>query len=134
MDQEEMVATDLTQKMIDAGAVLIRKLDERGIQPDAAFWYYFPDTSAWKLVIAEIKVGQTGPRQAYQDMQKLLAESRSDIPFISLDDIALTEPDAPLVALLRIAIRTGPAISGIRFRHNVINGIFIEDAYIYRLM
>jgi hypothetical protein len=39
-----------------------------------------------------------------------------------------------MITLLRVALRTGPGIGGIRFSSNVINGTLIEDAYIYRLM
>ena len=46
--------------------------------------------------------------------------------------MSFSVPDAPVVALLRTAIRTGPGISGIRFKNNVIDGTLIEDAYIYR--
>jgi hypothetical protein len=35
-----MVATTLTKEMIESGGVLVRKLDEQGFQPDAAFWLY----------------------------------------------------------------------------------------------
>ena len=53
---------------------------------------------------------------------------------ISLDDIAVSKPKNPLLKLLKIAIKTGPAISGIRFTNNVINGQLIKDAHIYRLL
>jgi hypothetical protein len=39
-----------------------------------------------------------------------------------------------LVQLLRPVIGTGPGICGIRLTQNVIDGVLIEDAYIYRLM
>jgi hypothetical protein len=129
-----MVETDLTEEMIKTGAALIGKLDERGMQPDAAFWFYFPDLEAWKLVIAEVKVGKQGPKEVYRQVQKILGKFSRELHGLSLDDVALAKPDAPMVAILRVAIRTGPGISGIRFKHNVINGTLIEDAYIYRLM
>lgn len=129
-----MVETYLTKEMIEAGAALIRKMDESSIQPDAAFWFYFPDIQAWKLVIAEVKVGRKGPKEVYRQIQKLLGKFSKEMKGLSLDDVALTRPDAPMVALLRIAMRTGPGISGIRFKNNVINGTLIEDAYIYRLI
>ena len=37
-----MVETNLTKEMIEMGKVLVRKLDEHGVSPDAAFWLYFP--------------------------------------------------------------------------------------------
>ncbi len=129
-----MVETNLTKEMIETGAALVRKLDEFGIRPDAVFWFSFPDKQAWKLVIAEVKVGEQGPKEMYRQIQKILAKFSEEISGLSLDDVALAKPDAPMVALLRVALRTAPEISGIRFKDSVINGKLIEDAYIYRLM
>jgi len=36
--------------------------------------------------------------------------------------------------LIRKVIGTGGSIQGIRFSQNAINGHFIEDAYIYRIL
>jgi hypothetical protein len=129
-----MVKTLLTKEMEEAGAALVRKLDESGIKPDAVFWFYFPDIQAWKLVIAEVKVGKEGPKEFYRQIQKILAKYPEGTSVVSLDDVALANPNAPMVALLRVALRTGPGISGIRFKNNVINGTVVEDAYIYRLI
>jgi len=52
---------------------------------------------------------------------------------IPLKDIAVIDSNDPLIKLLRVAIKTGGGISGIRFTKNVINGTPIEDAYIYRI-
>ena len=128
-----MVEKTLTKEMIDSGENLIRKLDESGVQPDAAFWFYFPDTDEWKLVLAEVKVGRQGPKEVYRQIQEVLFKYSQQIGEVSLDNIALVKPDEPIVLLLGTAIRTGPGISGIRFKNNVINGMVIEDAYIYRL-
>lgn len=128
-----MVNSSLSKAMIESGAKLIQKLDERSVRPDAAFWLYSPDIQQWKLIFAEIKVGTVGPKEIYKKIQETISSLGDELQEISLDDIALTEPEAPIVALLRVAIRTGPGISGIRFTRNVINGTLIEDAYIYRL-
>jgi len=128
-----MVTTILTKEMIEAGASLLKKLDDKGVQPDAAFWFYFPDLQRWKLVLAEVKLGSTGPREIYSRIQEVLSQFTQELKDLSLDSITLAKPDAPIVSLLRVAIKTGPAITGIRFTNNVINGVVIEDAYIYRL-
>ena len=70
MGEKEMVETSLTPELIEAGANLVRKLDERGLAPDAAFWLYFPELQAWKLVLAAVKVGQVGPREVYREVQE----------------------------------------------------------------
>lgn len=128
-----MVETILTKEMIEIGAILVRKLDERGLNPDAALWLYFPEEKQWKLVVVESELGILGPKKIYQKIQQILADSANELSGLSLDDVSLTKPDAPIIVLLRVAIRTGPGISGIRFKNNVINGTLIEDAYIYRL-
>ena len=120
--------------MIDAGTELIQKMDEYGYQPDAAFWLYSSEQQKWKLVLSEIKVGEEGPKQVYQRIQKILSGSPKILGKLSLEDISLVKPSEPIVLLLAIAIRTGPGINGIRFTNNVINGVLIEDAYIYRII
>ncbi|MGH9411613.1 MAG: hypothetical protein ACRD1V_19425 [Vicinamibacterales bacterium] len=128
-----MVETQLTPELIQEGAALVERLDQEGVSPDAALWFYFPDISAWKLVLAEVKVGPEGPREVYRTIQRTLQTLRHQIAHLSLEDIAVAKPDAPIILLLTQAIATGPGISGIRFKNNVIDGTLIEDAYIYRL-
>jgi hypothetical protein len=128
-----MVESILTKEMIDIGKALIEKLDERNLSPEAAFWLYEPETQQWKLVIAESRMGTLGPKEIYRRIQQILSEPKNKITGISLDDVALHKPNAPIIVLLRVAIQTGPGISGIRFKNNVINGTLIEDAYIYRI-
>lgn len=126
-----MVEANLTKELIDAGAKLVEKLDERGVAPDAAFWLYSPEEQTWKLVLVEIKLAKKGPRAAYAEIQKIL-ESEKDLGNLRLDDLVLEKPDARIVELIRKATRTGPRVTGIRFRNNVVDGTLIDDAYIYR--
>jgi len=128
-----MVATQLTPELIQEGATLVAGLDQAGESPDAALWFYFSEISAWKLLVADIQVGPTGPRDVYRTIQKTLQSLRNKVTHLSLEDVAVAKPDAPLIKLLRQGIATGPGINGIRFTRNVINGVQIEDAYIYRL-
>jgi len=127
-----MVETIVTQKMIEIGKVFVRKLDERDVSPDAAFWFYFPEEQQWKLVIAKLQVGTLGLK-IYKKIQEILAESPDELSGLSLDDVTFARPDAPIIVLLRVAIRTGPGISGIRFKNNAINGTLIENVYTYRM-
>jgi hypothetical protein len=128
-----MVGTSLTPKLIEEGAALVQALDKAGVSPDAAFWFYSSDIQGWKLVLAEMKLGPEGPRKIYRQIQRTLSSLPQDDRAISLDDVAVAKPDAPIVAVLKRAVRTGPGVSGIRFTQNVVDGILIEDAYIYRL-
>jgi hypothetical protein len=127
-----MVEANLTKELIDAGARLVKKLDERGLAPDAAFWLYFPEEQTWKLSLVEVKLVKKGPKAAYAEVQKILAKYSQELMNIKLDDLVLEKPDARIVELIRKAVRTGLAISGIRFKNNVVDGTLIDDAYVYR--
>lgn len=128
-----MVANQLNDKMIRAGEALVRRLDARDVNLRSALWLYSPELEEWKLLLAVPAVADEGPRGVYQQIQHALSESGSEVDGLSLSNIRVLKPDAPLISLLRKAIHTGPGISGIRFTNNVINGIVIEDAYIYRV-
>jgi hypothetical protein len=127
-----MVEANLTKELIDAGARLVKKLDERGLGPDAAFWLYSPEEQTWKLLLVEVKLAKRGPKAAYFEVQKVLEKYAQELENIKLDDLVLEKPDARIVQLIRKAVRTGPAVSGIRFKNNVVDGTLIDDAYIYR--
>lgn len=128
-----MVGKTLTEKMIRSGANLVGMLDKTGYPPDAALWLYSPESGEWKLVIAEAGLRREGPRAIYEVIQETISAARTELEELSLDSVSLTSPDAPIIALLSRAIKTGPGIAGIRFTNNAIDGTVIEDAYIYRL-
>jgi hypothetical protein len=128
-----MVSNELTSELMAEGAAFVQALDRTGAAPDAAFWFYFADISAWRLVLAEMKSRAKGPRALYAAIQKALNAQKKNLPHLTLADIVVARPDAPIVRLLGDALSTGPGISGIRFSKNVVNGTMIEDAYIYRL-
>ncbi|HYJ88351.1 MAG TPA: hypothetical protein VEW46_19960 [Pyrinomonadaceae bacterium] len=83
--------------------------------------------------MAEVKAGKKGPKEIYRQIQRMLTQMKDELADLSLDDLALSKSDAPLVTLLRTVIQTGSGIHGVRLTNNVINGTVIEDAYLYRL-
>jgi hypothetical protein len=128
-----VVKESLAETKIRAGAELTRKLDELRWPVFASLWLYVSEGNQWKLVLASPLVASDGPKKSYEAIQAALAETPAAEGAIALSDIGVTDPTNPLIALLRVAIHTGPIVGGIRFTRNVINGQFIEDAYIYRI-
>jgi len=133
MAEEVVVKEVLTKEMIEAGAELTRLLDQTPLVVSASLWLYIPESNIWRLIIVSPEVETSGPRKVYQKIQPVLSQILEEKPSISLKDISVVENGNPLIALLRMAIRTGDDISGIRFSKNTISGHFIEDAYIYRM-
>lgn len=133
MAEEVVVKEVLTKEMIEAGAELTRLLDQVPLVVSASLWLYIPESNIWRLIIVSPEVKTSGPKKVYQKIQPVLSQMLEEKPSIGLKDISVVEDNNPLIALLRLAIRTDDGISGIRFSRNTINGQFIEDAYIYRM-
>ena len=133
MAAETMVKEILTKEMIQAGADLVRRLDEAHLEVNASLWLYIPDANLWRLVIASPAVKDEGPKRVYQKIQSVLSQVPDEAYKVTLSDISVVENTDPLVTLLRTAVKTGMGISGLRFSRNTINGHFIEDAYLYRV-
>ena len=133
MAEEVVVKEVLTKEMIEAGAELTRLLDQTLLVVSASLWLYIPESNIWRLIIVSPEVETSGPRKVYQKVQPVLSQVLEEKPSIGLKDISVVENGNPLIALLRMAIRTGDDISGMRFSKDTISGHFIEDAYIYRM-
>jgi hypothetical protein len=131
MAEETLVKELLTEEMKLAGAELTRKLDEAEWPVLAAFWYFVPSENQWKLMLASPKVETDGPRNAYEIISKALSTIPGHFGGIGL--ISVVSPKHDLVQTLASTIQTGPSIGGIRVFQRMVNGHFVDDAYIYRI-
>ena len=118
MAEETMVKETLTKEMIQAGADLVRRLNEAHLEVNASLWLYIPDANLWRLVIASPAVKDEGPKRVYQKIQSVLSQAPDDAYKITLSDISVIENTDPLVTLFRTAVKTGIDISGLRFSRN----------------
>ncbi|MCH8061110.1 MAG: hypothetical protein IH861_01245 [Chloroflexi bacterium] len=133
MTEEIVVKESLTNEMMEAGAELIRRLDAAGFELNAGFWLYMEEPNSWRLILASPYVTKEGPKKAYHKIQSVMSKKPEDRKVLSLAHISAVEPNKPIVALLRKAVKTGNGISGVRFSRNAVNGQYIEDSYIYRM-
>lgn len=134
-----MVAKTLVDSDIRAGRRLIEKLDAH-MDVRAALWLYLPEAERWRLVVATPKVDAEGPRATYAAVQEVIdaiqkesAEESSEQKLPALWDITVVSPSDKTIQLLASAVKTGDQLQAIRFTGNAINGVFIEDALIYRM-
>jgi len=128
-----MDKTLLVDKNIEDGKILLEAL-ERTLAPlTGALWFYITDSDEWRLFLVSPLVDDKGPKRTYALIQSVMARFEPPLG-IPLKHISVLSPHNKLIQLLRTAIRTGPTdISEIRFTHNTINNVFIDDALIYRL-
>jgi hypothetical protein len=123
-----MYKTVLVRQMIEDGARLLRKLDERGIPVSAAAWFDDPDQSAWKLVVVTSVASNPGPLEAYMQIQ--FAMNGLDLN-ISLDDITVMSPYSRKFEAFRRTME-GAAKGALLHPTNSSEGVAFDDAYVYR--
>lgn len=122
--------TTLVDNHIEDGKKLIDAIDKSMFNLVGALWYYFPASGEWRLLLVSPLVDTIGPKQCYTVIQSVIEDLRLSF---GIERISVLSPKDNLIQLLRVAIRTGKGLSAIRFTRNTINGVFIEDALIYRL-
>lgn len=133
MAQKVLVKETLTREMIDAGAELVRQLDQAGVEVTSSSWWYEDELKVWKLLIASPLVRDEGPKKAYDEIQKVLREMPEDKPVLGLADLAVLEPDEARITSLRKMVKTKPtAVSGVSVTASGVSGGYIDDAFIYR--
>lgn len=116
---------------IEAGRELVRVLDGIAFPVAAAAWIYFPDLEEWRLVIGSSRATRN-LSDAYLDMA-IAMDANGDLrQRIDLARVKLVPPTDRMLAAMRSAVHVvGPGT--VRFSRNTINGVYIDDALIYRL-
>lgn len=124
MDQDVLV-----MDRVAAGEAVVRSLDAAGYPVAAAFWNYFGDLQAWRLVIVPRELKGDGVKDELLKIIRIL--NKAGVNF-DVSDIKVVASQNALIKALGMFIRAD-GLNGIRASRNWINGVYIEDAYIYRM-
>jgi hypothetical protein len=126
-----MATTALVSTDVEMGSELLKVLDEAAFPVTAAAWIYFPDDDEWRLVIRTPKV-EKDLQGALRELAAVL-DAKGDLRTrLDLSRVKLVPPKDKVLAAMASMVRVD-GISNIRFSRNVINGMLIDDALIYRL-
>ena len=132
MAENTVLKEPLTDGMIEAGAQLIRKLDELRVEVTAALWLLDTEINEWRLLLASPLVSREGRVVMYQMIDRAIAQLDEHASAALFSAISLARENADLIKRLSATVRTGSDIDRIQFSKNVADGHFIEDALIYR--
>jgi hypothetical protein len=126
MDKATLVDIDIT-----GGERVLQILDRASFKVSVALWLYSSEFEAWRLNIASPLVDTEGPKEAYI---RLLSALRAADPDLTANlTITLVSPKDPLMRALRRTFGTASSVHGMRLGNNVIDGLFVEQAYVYRI-
>jgi hypothetical protein len=119
-----MAQTALVEQDIEGGRQFVRLLDEIGIKAHAAFWLYRSDTERWRLVIV-CDEAEKGSRDLY--LRTIKAGSAMELGMVEFQPTS-SRFYKHLSQELHVEGSAEKRISNCVF-----NGLYIEDALIYRL-
>jgi len=126
MDKTTLVDNDITE-----GKKLIERLDKTSFNVSAALWFYDTELNEWRFYLATDYLKKHTLQDAYNFVQDELKAINA--VNISSDNISIVDLDDELVKLIKFIITTGKKeIQNIRVSRNVINGVMIEDVFVYR--
>ena len=122
-----MFTTILVGENISYGKTLLEKLPSFGFPVVEAFWYQFPDSGSWRLVIASPRLQKLGPLAAYTALRDILRKIKSRL---SISEISFLSPNSPRYQDMRNAA-FGPGGMGVGAASGVSRDIVFSDAYLY---
>lgn len=130
MAEEILVKEPLTREMIEAGAELLRRLDEIDLDVVAAFWFYTSETNKWKLMLACPSVDTEGQKAAYGKIWDVLYGRPDGVPGIESTDTVVLSPSETTVKALAGVNRLGN-LTNKRLPRSNFGDIYVEDIYVY---
>jgi hypothetical protein len=141
--EETVVKEQLAPWAIGAGLDLTRRLLRSSFELVASFWLYSSDANSWRLVIASPRLQSEGILQAYERVRQILLSSGQHVDEWADYHIDLVRPELRLIQAMRSLGEfeipelppepTGRMADPKRIRLMSIDGMFIEDAYVYYL-
>jgi len=139
--QETVVKEQLTPWAMLAGLELTKRLRETDFDLVCSLWLYSSDSNSWRLILASPRVETEGALHSYERIRKILASGGPEADLWASYAIEVVRTNIPLVSAIQSLgtfeipdLPPGPApriLVPKRVHMANIDGIFIEDSYIY---
>lgn len=98
---------------------------------DGALWLSRSESDVWHLLIATPKVDEIGRKKAYEELSRITRQLPVDSGQFSR--IELISPKQPLYQALRSVFGKTASVEGARLGNTQIEGMYINDAYLYEI-
>jgi hypothetical protein len=118
---------------LSAGQRLVEKLDEAKFNYQAAFWMYRSEFDDWRLHIATSDAETYGVRKVYEGLQVIMTNIQPPLE-ITLSNITVIESNDEIVRALRKAVLVKKGEPAQFIRRTTIDGVEVEEAYVYRML
>lgn len=124
-----MAVEPLRDDLKRAGSELVSVLDELGMKPEGAGWFFFYDLEDWRFYIASSLVDLEGKKKVYAALVDALSASET-VDGLSVFDVHLESPKDALFQVVGSAFRISGK-SNVTIRNCTIGHLKV-DAVLYR--
>jgi hypothetical protein len=125
-----MAKASLVGPEIETGEGILRSLDAAAFPVTVAMWIFKEKADEWKLLLGTPLYDKLGVSEAYHRL--IGAMSREQRVALSRFSIRLEGNRHPLIKELRKTLGK-TAVQGMRLSSQAIGGVWIDDAYVYRI-
>lgn len=119
-----MAETELVESDIQAGSEFVSLLDAAGVPVNGAFWLYQHDAERWRLIIVT--------EEARRGSKDLYLKAINAGAALDLSNVEFQPPESAVFRALGGLVRID-GLGRVRMRQNTFNGVYVEDALVYRL-
>jgi hypothetical protein len=126
MGQALLVNVDL-----DAGAEVIRILDEAGVKVSVAAWVVLEEYGDWRLLLSSRQLGATGMLEAFGRVNDALRAA--GFPVENKPSLLILPMTDPTVRSLRRIFGRAKGVAGMRIGGQQLGNRWVEDGYVYRV-
>jgi hypothetical protein len=126
-----MAEIALVDEDVRRADLLVETLEKNGFPLVAALWLYQSDADRWRFVVSP-EEHRADPTSFYRDFAKLLRSADPKLELLDLNKVDIVKRDSPILTALGKLCRV-EGKGRARITDSSINGIFIEDALVYKL-
>lgn len=128
-----MAETELVAADIASGERAVRALDSENAELRSAFWFYERDASEYRLVLALPAVDREGPEAGYRLVQRVLTKHHVPLPLRRVVVVGVnTSLPKGIRRVVGVISDTDDDAIRARLGRRIVDGLTIDDAYVYR--
>ena len=128
-----MATSTLVSQEIEEGQRLIDALKEAGLSVDSALWIYAPEPETWRLMLTSPLYDDKGPLKTYEEILSVFREVKPELKIDWTALVAVSPKHELIQGLRQLQQHWNLNLSGKRLTNNMVNRVWIEDAYVYQI-
>jgi N-acetylneuraminic acid mutarotase len=128
-----MATATLVSQEIEEGQRLIDALKAADLSVDSALWIYAPEPETWRLMLTSPLYDRKGPLKTYEAILSVFREVKPELKIDWTALVAVSPKHELIQGLRQLQQHWNLNLSGKRLTNNMVNRVWIEDAYIYQI-